>query len=255
MKYKEYKKLNYAEVGTSILSYWKENNIFQKSVDSREGNPTFTFYEGPPSANGTPGIHHVMGRAVKDIFCRYKTLKGFQVKRKGGWDTHGLPVELQVEKEFALKPSTALIFSIAFGISVDDSIHFLAKYRQELFANKCFVPLAVSKSLRETGPSMIYTSIVLFAGFVIFAGSEFGGTIALGVLTSATLIFAMLTNLIVLPSLLLAFDDGKRNKIDRPDIEHFYDFYLEDEDEEIDLDLVQLEDQGVVEKNHFKRKA
>ncbi len=70
--------------------------------DSREGNPSFTFYEGPPSANGTPGIHHVMARAVKDIFCRYKTLKGFQVKRKGGWDTHGLPVELQVEKELGI---------------------------------------------------------------------------------------------------------------------------------------------------------
>jgi isoleucyl-tRNA synthetase len=102
MKYREYKSLNYAEVGSSILNYWKENSIFRKSIESRENNPTFTFYEGPPSANGTPGIHHVMGRAVKDIFCRYKTLKGFQVKRKGGWDTHGLPVELQVEKELGI---------------------------------------------------------------------------------------------------------------------------------------------------------
>ncbi|UII34268.1 isoleucine--tRNA ligase [Fulvivirga ulvae] len=102
MKYKEYKGLNYAEVADRILEYWKENKIFEKSVDSREGQETFTFYEGPPSANGTPGIHHVMARAVKDIFCRYKTLKGFQVKRKGGWDTHGLPVELQVEKELGI---------------------------------------------------------------------------------------------------------------------------------------------------------
>ena len=88
-----------------------------------------------------------------------------------------------------LKPSTALIFSIAFGISVDDSIHFLAKYRQELISNNFFVPVAVSNSIRETGSSMIYTSIVLFAGFVIFAGSEFGGTVALGILTSTSLHF------------------------------------------------------------------
>ncbi len=101
-QYKEYKNLNYADLADDILAYWKENNIFQQSIDTREGNPTFTFYEGPPSANGTPGIHHVMARTVKDIFCRYKTLKGFQVKRKGGWDTHGLPVELQVEKELGI---------------------------------------------------------------------------------------------------------------------------------------------------------
>lgn len=101
-QYKEYKNLNYAELADTILAFWEENKIFQKSIDTRSGNPTFTFYEGPPSANGTPGIHHVMARTVKDIFCRYKTLKGFQVKRKGGWDTHGLPVELQVEKELGI---------------------------------------------------------------------------------------------------------------------------------------------------------
>jgi len=101
-QYKEYKNLNYAELADEVLEFWNENDIFQKSMSTREGNPTFTFYEGPPSANGTPGIHHVMARAVKDIFCRYKTLKGFQVKRKGGWDTHGLPVELQVEKELGI---------------------------------------------------------------------------------------------------------------------------------------------------------
>ena len=99
MKYKEYKGIDYAEMASEVLAQWKENDIFSKSIEEREGSPSFTFYEGPPSANGTPGIHHVMARAVKDIFCRYKTLKGFQVKRKGGWDTHGLPVELQVEKE------------------------------------------------------------------------------------------------------------------------------------------------------------
>jgi isoleucyl-tRNA synthetase len=102
VKYKEYKGLNYAEMANNVLEGWKKENIFKKSIDTREGNPTFTFYEGPPSANGAPGIHHVMARAVKDIFCRYKTLKGFQVKRKGGWDTHGLPVELQVEKELGI---------------------------------------------------------------------------------------------------------------------------------------------------------
>ncbi|MBV6646204.1 MAG: MMPL family transporter [Cyclobacteriaceae bacterium] len=123
-----------------------------------------------------------------------------------------------------LKPSTALIFSIAFGISVDDSIHFLAKYRQELFANNFVVPIAVSKSLRETGASMVYTSIILFFGFVIFTASEFGGTQALGKLTSITLLFAMLTNVIVLPALLLQFDTGKRNKKVHPLIEQFPEF-------------------------------
>ncbi|MFD2999840.1 isoleucine--tRNA ligase [Pontibacter toksunensis] len=102
VKYNEYKQLNYAKVGEDVLAFWKQNNIFEKSVATREGNENFVFYEGPPSANGKPGIHHVMARAVKDIFCRYKTLKGFQVNRKGGWDTHGLPIELQVEKELSI---------------------------------------------------------------------------------------------------------------------------------------------------------
>lgn len=114
-----------------------------------------------------------------------------------------------------LKPSTALIFSIAFGISVDDSIHFLAKFRQELFANNFSVPKAVSVSIRETGSSMIYTSIILFFGFIIFAWSNFLGTRMLGVLTSTTLLMAMVTNLIVLPALLLTFDNGKRNRFER----------------------------------------
>ncbi|WP_089238182.1 isoleucine--tRNA ligase [Belliella buryatensis] len=101
-KYQEFKQVDYPQIGESVLQYWKENQIFNKSVANREGAETFTFFEGPPSANGTPGIHHVMARTLKDIFCRYKTLKGFQVKRKGGWDTHGLPVELQVEKELGI---------------------------------------------------------------------------------------------------------------------------------------------------------
>jgi isoleucyl-tRNA synthetase len=100
--FNEFKDLNLAQVASEILSFWKEQGVFDKSVGNRQGKPTFTFYEGPPSANGTPGIHHVMARTVKDIFCRYKTLQGFQVKRKGGWDTHGLPVELQVEKQLGI---------------------------------------------------------------------------------------------------------------------------------------------------------
>lgn len=138
-----------------------------------------------------------------------------------------------------LKPSTVLVFSIAFGISVDDTIHFLAKYRQELFANNFFVPLAVTKTLKETGKSMIYTSVVLFAGFIIFVTSSFGGTVALGALTSTTLLVAMLTNLLVLPSLLLTFDDGKRNKSSHPLIEQYDDdFYMESEDEEINIERI-----------------
>lgn len=101
-KYKEYKELNFAKIADEILDFWKKEKVFEQSVTNRDGAETFTFYEGPPSANGTPGIHHVMGRTVKDLFCRYKTLKGYQVKRKGGWDTHGLPVELQVEKQLGI---------------------------------------------------------------------------------------------------------------------------------------------------------
>ncbi|WP_226389951.1 efflux RND transporter permease subunit [Penaeicola halotolerans] len=138
-----------------------------------------------------------------------------------------------------LKPSTALIFSIAFGISVDDSIHFLAKYRQELRSNGFSVPLAISKSIKETGASMIYTSIVLFAGFVIFSGSNFGGTVALGILTSTTLFFAMITNLSVLPALLLRFDKGINKNEVKGLIEHF-EFYRAEDDEEIDLELLEI---------------
>ncbi|MCB9175136.1 MAG: isoleucine--tRNA ligase [Flavobacteriales bacterium] len=101
-KYTEYKGLNLPNVAKEVLDRWEENKVFEKSVETREGNKPFVFFEGPPSANGLPGIHHVMGRAIKDIFCRYKTLKGYQVKRKAGWDTHGLPVELGVEKELGI---------------------------------------------------------------------------------------------------------------------------------------------------------
>ncbi len=101
-KYPTYSQLNLSQISKDILQYWKENDTFNKSVSTREGATPWVFYEGPPSANGMPGIHHVMGRTIKDIFCRYKTLQGFQVKRKAGWDTHGLPIELAVEKSLGI---------------------------------------------------------------------------------------------------------------------------------------------------------
>ncbi len=101
-KYPEYKGLNLPNIADSVLEKWEKENIFNLSITTREGKTPFIFFEGPPSANGLPGIHHVMGRTIKDIFCRYKTLKGYQVKRKAGWDTHGLPVELGVEKELGI---------------------------------------------------------------------------------------------------------------------------------------------------------
>lgn len=101
-KFKEYKHLDLVQVAQDTLQDWKENNVFEKSITSREGNDSYVFYEGPPSANGKPGIHHVLARSIKDIFCRYQTLKGKQVFRKAGWDTHGLPVELGTEKELGI---------------------------------------------------------------------------------------------------------------------------------------------------------
>src|SRR6187401_693982 len=97
-KYKEYQQLNLPSIEQEILAKWSEKQAFEKSVTLREGHPPFVFYEGPPSANGMPGIHHVISRTLKDLVCRYKTMRGYQVQRKGGWDTHGLPVELGVEK-------------------------------------------------------------------------------------------------------------------------------------------------------------
>ena len=101
-KFAEYSKLDLSEVNGKVLKKWDENQVFAKSMTEREGCPSFVFFEGPPSANGMPGIHHVIARSIKDIFCRYKTMKGFQVKRKAGWDTHGLPVELGVEKALGI---------------------------------------------------------------------------------------------------------------------------------------------------------
>ena len=100
--YKEYKQLNLSQIGKDVLADWQANRVFEKSIENRPVSKPYTFYEGPPSANGMPGIHHVMARSIKDIFCRYKTLKGFRVERKGGWDTHGLPIELAVEKSLGI---------------------------------------------------------------------------------------------------------------------------------------------------------
>ncbi len=114
-KYPEYKQLELSNIGKEMLEVWKKEETFKQSVESRNGKPDFVFYEGPPSANGLPGIHHVMARAIKDIFCRYKTLKGFRVKRKAGWDTHGLPIELSVEKTLGITKE-----DIGKKISVED---------------------------------------------------------------------------------------------------------------------------------------
>src|SRR3954467_13365098 len=100
--YPEYKNLNLPSISKEVLKLWDEEKTFEASVNEREGRPVFTFYEGPPSANGLPGIHHVMSRSIKDIFCRFKTLQGYLVERKAGWDTHGLPIELAVEKSLGI---------------------------------------------------------------------------------------------------------------------------------------------------------
>lgn len=113
--YKEYKQLNQPAIEQEILHFWKEHHIFQRSISERDGADAFIFYEGPPSANGLPGIHHVMARAIKDIFCRYQTLKGKQVLRKAGWDTHGLPIELAVEKTLGIRKD-----DIGKSISIED---------------------------------------------------------------------------------------------------------------------------------------
>ncbi len=129
-KFKVYDSLNLSKVNRDILDLWDAENLFEESMRLREGCPSFVFYEGPPSANGMPGIHHVMARTIKDIICRYKTMKGFHVKRKAGWDTHGLPVELGVEKNLGITKE-----DIGKKISVDDynsaCRHEVMKYTRE----------------------------------------------------------------------------------------------------------------------------
>ena len=114
-KFPEYKGFDPQSIANDVAEFWEKESIFQKSVDQRSDADEFVFFEGPPSANGLPGIHHVMARAIKDIFCRYKTQKGYQVKRKAGWDTHGLPIELGVEKELGITKE-----DIGKKISVED---------------------------------------------------------------------------------------------------------------------------------------
>ena len=115
MVFPEYKKLDLTAIDKDVLSYWEEHSIFKKSISNAEGNPPYIFYEGPPSANGLPGIHHVLARTIKDIFLRYKTMKGYQVERKAGWDTHGLPVELEVESSLGISKE-----DIGNKISIED---------------------------------------------------------------------------------------------------------------------------------------
>jgi isoleucyl-tRNA synthetase len=114
-KFQEYKQLDLSQINKEVMRRWEEDDTFHKSIYTREGHSRFVFYEGPPSANGMPGIHHVMARAIKDIFCRYKTMKGFRVYRKAGWDTHGLPIELSVEKSLNITKE-----DIGVKISVED---------------------------------------------------------------------------------------------------------------------------------------
>ena len=114
-KFNEYKQLNLPQLSREVLAQWENERLFEKSISTREGHPQFLFFEGPPSANGMPGIHHVMARTIKDTFCRFKTMQGYQVRRKAGWDTHGLPVELGVEKMLGITKE-----DIGKKISVDE---------------------------------------------------------------------------------------------------------------------------------------
>src|SRR3972149_1256914 len=122
------KNFSFPETEERILKFWKENKVFEKSIASRQGQPRFVFYEGPPTANGKPGIHHVISRTIKDLACRYKTMQGYRVERKAGWDTHGLPVELEVEKELGLNSKAKIE---EYGIE-----KFNAKCRESVFRYK-----------------------------------------------------------------------------------------------------------------------
>ena len=126
--YNEYKQLNLPEIDLEMLKFWEKEHIFQKSISTREDAPTFVFYEGPPSANGMPGIHHVMARTIKDMFCRFHTMLGEKVERKGGWDIHGLPIELSVESELGITKE-----DIGKSIGIDE---YNAKCRETVMRYK-----------------------------------------------------------------------------------------------------------------------
>ncbi|MBP1654097.1 MAG: isoleucine--tRNA ligase, partial [Bacteroidetes bacterium] len=121
-------RISYPSVEREILEYWKNEKVFQRSVTLRAGHPGFVFYEGPPTANGRPGIHHVMSRTLKDLVCRYKTMRGYQVERKAGWDTHGLPVEIEVEKQLGFKHKDDIV---KYGVA-----EFNAKCRESVWKYK-----------------------------------------------------------------------------------------------------------------------
>jgi isoleucyl-tRNA synthetase len=126
--YPEYESLRLPDLAEEVLNHWQDRRIFERSIEERADRPPFVFYEGPPSANGLPGIHHVMARTIKDIFCRYKTQKGFRVSRKGGWDTHGLPIEISVEKTLGISKE-----DIGEKISIED---YNAACRREVMKYK-----------------------------------------------------------------------------------------------------------------------
>ena len=128
-KFNEYKGLDLAGVADEMLARWTKDDTFHKSITTREGHPTFVFYEGPPSANGMPGIHHVMARTIKDVFCRYKTQQGYLVHRKAGWDTHGLPVELEVEKMLGLDGKINSLVYIFNSYNGENGHHQLMLYK------------------------------------------------------------------------------------------------------------------------------
>ena len=147
MAFKEYKGLDLVSIGNEVLDRWKKNHAFEKSLELREGAPEFIFFEGPPSANGMPGIHHVMARSIKDAICRYKTQSGYKVNRRAGWDTHGLPVELEIEKKLGIS-----------GISTHSLRH--------TYGTRCIesgmAPVVVQKLMGHTDVSVTlntYTSV------------------------------------------------------------------------------------------------
>ena len=163
-KFAEHNGLNLTQTNNDVLAAWEKNDIFHKSIDEREGCPQFIFFEGPPSANGHPGIHHVLARSIKDTFNRYKTMKGFQVYRKAGWDTHGLPVELGVEKELGITKKDIDNKASEKYISTEDYNHkcrenvmkFTAEWRELTEKMGYFVDLDLLISLTITSISRLF---------------------------------------------------------------------------------------------------